>query len=170
MKRMTRWLVAGLVALFVASWAMSASDVQLSWDLPAGVYRCAYGEPLIGVERQQTPTEQVKIHYQGRIHELTREPSSSGLPRYINPQAGLLWVDLPWKGVLLNLANERPIASDCTHAPELTLAQLSSSGAVSKAQAKERRKVLARAATRQQASRSPKSQRVAKAGEPSVKR
>jgi hypothetical protein len=170
MKRMTQWLVAGLVAIPMASWAMSASEVQLSWDLPGGVYRCAYGEPLIGVERQQTPSEQVKIHYQRRIYELAREPSSSGLPRYTNPQAGLLWVDLPWKGVLLNLANERPIANDCTHAPEMTLAQLSSSGSAPKAQTKGGGKVLARASAQQQATHGAKSQRVAKAGDSSVKR
>jgi len=124
-----RVAVLGLLAVGSSgAWAMTAggeaAETQLSLQLPTGVYRCAYGEPLVGVERGTESATSIKVHYRGAVHELQREASKSGLPRYASDRAGLLWIDLPWKSVLLNLKNERPIANDCTYAPEIALAQL----------------------------------------------
>ncbi|WP_217125745.1 hypothetical protein [Hydrogenophilus thiooxidans] len=137
------WLIA-------AQWAYGATQnesselPQLDLRLPTGVYRCAYGEPLVGIDRSTETNGAVKVHYQGRVHELRREISKSGLPRFSDEAAGLLWIDLPWKSVLLNLRNERPIANDCTFAPELTLAQLDKGHAAERSPQEKRVKKVAK--------------------------
>ncbi len=117
------WMGSLTVALTLP--AMAASEEQLNWELPSGVYRCADGEPLLGIERAADPAaRQVRLHYRGQQIAMQREDSSSGLPRYESKEAGLLLVDLPWKSVLVNTRTEKPVATDCTHEPKMTLAQL----------------------------------------------
>ncbi|MCX7946797.1 MAG: hypothetical protein N2557_07530 [Hydrogenophilus sp.] len=123
-----RWIAAGIAWATMVSgvWASTGGEEQLTFDLPSGVYRCAYGEPLVGVERNGAEGSSIRLHYRGGMVEMTRETSSSGLPRFASTPPGLVWIDLPWKSVLLNSRTEQPLAADCTHAPEIALASLSS--------------------------------------------
>ena len=54
---------------------------------------------------------------------LREEGQGSGLPRFSDRANGLTWVDLPWKGVLLNSRTEKPILSDCKPASGEDLVQ-----------------------------------------------
>ncbi len=92
--------------------ARGKSDKQLNFRLASGVYRCELGRS-VGIQRPSQPAGALELDWQGKRHTLLRHDSSSGLPRYENRQNGLLWIDLPWKGVLMDVRSGRPLANEC---------------------------------------------------------
>ena len=109
-------LLAAMGMSCAAAWAEEEALSQLDLDLPSGVYRCEEGTKQLGVERVRQDSDKVVVRWEGKRYTLARDVSFSGLPRYEDRQNGLLWVDLPWKSVLLNTKTERPMAADCVYA------------------------------------------------------
>lgn len=87
----------------------------LDFALASGIYRCESGLQL-QVARNPVSPERMQIHWNGREHALVRDHSASGLPRYHEPAGNLVWIDLPWKGILLDGRTHKPIASECSPA------------------------------------------------------
>ncbi len=90
------------------------SNAQLELKLASGNYRCDQGQ-RVQVEREmrnQTNTR-INIVWNGSSYRLDRDPSYSGLPRFEDRKNGLVWIDLPWKGMLLDGANGKPLANEC---------------------------------------------------------
>lgn len=85
---------------------------QLSLKLASGVYRCDENQ-RVEIQRDPRQTNQITLNWQGRRHTLQRYDSESGLPRYEDRQNGLVWIDLPWKSVLMDSDNGRPLANEC---------------------------------------------------------
>jgi hypothetical protein len=88
------------------------SKHQLDFELGSGNYQCEYG---VRIDVQRSPREQgaMQIGWQGKRYNLARDPSESGLPRYEDRGNGLVWIDLPWKGVLLDGRTNKPLANEC---------------------------------------------------------
>ena len=85
---------------------------QLNLNLASGVYRCE--ENLrIEIERDPRQAKVITLNWQGHRRTLQRYDSESGLPRYEDRENGLLWIDLPWKSVLMDIDNGRPLATEC---------------------------------------------------------
>ena len=82
---------------------------QLDFKLASGTYSCEQGQ-RIDIQRS---TNQIKINWQGSRHTLQRYDSSSGLPKFEDRQNGLMWIDLPWKGVLMDTNSGRPLVNEC---------------------------------------------------------
>ncbi|MGL1834758.1 hypothetical protein ACKVEX_14270 [Rhodocyclaceae bacterium SMB388] len=89
-----------------------SSDGQLDFDLTSGDYVCEWGL-RVRVERELTAGKQIQIGWNGGRYQLERDPSFSGLPRFEDRANGLVWIDLPWKGVLLDGKTYKPLANDC---------------------------------------------------------
>lgn len=88
------------------------SRQQLNLKLASGVYRCA--EDLrVDVQRDPRHADEITLNWQGQRRTLQRYDSESGLPRYEDRQNGLVWIDLPWKSVLMDSDNGRPLANEC---------------------------------------------------------
>jgi hypothetical protein len=90
------------------------SNAQLELKLASGNYRCEQGQ-RVQVEREmrnQTNTR-INIVWNGSSYHLDRDPSYSGLPRFEDRKNGLVWIDLPWKGMLLDGTNGKPLANEC---------------------------------------------------------
>ena len=87
------------------------SGQQLNFQLASGAYGCEYGQKL-EIQRN-VRANQIELQWQGKSHTLQRYDSTSGLPRYEDRQNGLLWIDLPWKGVLMDVNSGRPLANEC---------------------------------------------------------
>lgn len=85
---------------------------QLHFQLASGTYRCEAGEKL-EVRRVERNADLIELKWQSNRFTLQRYDSTSGLPRYEDRQNGLLWIDLPWKSVLMDVKSGRPLANEC---------------------------------------------------------
>lgn len=98
-----------------ASEAPRGEASPLDFELASGTYRCEAGM-RVDVARHPAAPERMQIKWQGRDYALVRDSSASGLPRYEEAKSGLVWIDLPWKGVLLDGRTHKPLASECSPA------------------------------------------------------
>ena len=91
----------------------AGGDQQLNFDLASGTYRRDMGQK-VEVLRDRENANHVRIGWGGGHYDLSRNHSYSGLPRYEDAGSGLVWIDLPWKSILLDGHRNKPLASDCT--------------------------------------------------------
>lgn len=94
--------------------ASSSRNGQLELTLASGTYRCEQNvriqvrrELLAGVNSR------IDIDWNGNLHRLERDPSYSGLPRFEDAASGLVWIDLPWKSLLLDGKTNKPLVNEC---------------------------------------------------------
>ncbi|MCC4116790.1 MliC family protein [Aromatoleum toluclasticum] len=88
------------------------NNQQLEFKLASGTYRCDMGQ-RVDVQRTGGNANQIQIGWSGKRYQLARNPSHSGLPRFEDDRSGLVWIDLPWKSILLDRDTNKPLASDC---------------------------------------------------------
>lgn len=87
---------------------------QLELALASGNYSCEHGLH-VRVEREMRDREnyRIQIAWNGNSYRLERDRSYSGLPRFEDSASGLVWIDLPWKSLLLDGRSNKPLANDC---------------------------------------------------------
>ena len=85
---------------------------QLDFKLASGVYRCELDQK-IAIQRDTRNADRIELDWQGNRYTLLRHDSTSGLPRYEDRTNGLLWIDLPWKSVLMDINTASPLANEC---------------------------------------------------------
>ena len=87
---------------------------QFEFALPSGDYRCERGERLqLRREMANAVNHRIQLAWNGSQYQLERDPSYSGLPRFEDAASGLVWIDLPWKGLLLDGRTQKPLANEC---------------------------------------------------------
>jgi hypothetical protein len=124
-RRNARMTFPSLLASFAMLLALAAcatqpkapppqSNAQLELKLASGAYRCEQGL-RVQVEREMRNrvNHRMKIGWNGNTYQLERDYSYSGLPRFEDATSGLVWIDLPWKSVLLDGKTSKPLASEC---------------------------------------------------------
>lgn len=120
---MTRLALPALAALLLSACAQapvvatapgSAGGGQFEFALPSGEYRCERGEHLrLQREVANAVNHRIQLAWKGGQYQLERDPSYSGLPRFEDSASGLVWIDLPWKGLLLDGRTHKPLANEC---------------------------------------------------------
>jgi hypothetical protein len=92
----------------------TAQGGQFEFALPSGDYRCERGERLhLQREVADAINHRIQLDWNGGQYPLVRDPSYSGLPRFEDSASGLVWIDLPWKGLLLDGRSQKPLANEC---------------------------------------------------------
>lgn len=87
---------------------------QLDLNLASGSYSCEHGVRLqVKREMRDRVNHRIQIGWDGNSYRLERDPSYSGLPRFEDASSGLVWIDLPWKSLLLDGRTNRPLANEC---------------------------------------------------------
>lgn len=90
----------------------SSQARQLGFKVASGTYRCELGKK-VDIQRDAGNPNLMKLSWQGSQYSLQRYDSSSGLPRFEDKRSGLVWLDLPWKGVLMDSKSGHPLANEC---------------------------------------------------------
>jgi len=85
---------------------------QLIFDLASGLYNCEMGLS-VNIHRGTVDGDPIHVGWNGGEYQLNRDTSFSGLPRFEDATSGLVWIDLPWKGVLLDGKTQKPLANEC---------------------------------------------------------
>ncbi len=93
---------------------ISSQSGQFEFALSSGNYRCDLGV-RIGMQREMRDhvNHRIQLAWNGQHYQLERDPSYSGLPRFEDQASGLVWIDLPWKGLLLDGRTHAPLANEC---------------------------------------------------------
>lgn len=93
---------------------ISHRNGQLDLALTSGNYSCELGKS-VKVEREyrEQVNYRIQLGWNGRSYQLERDNSFSGLPRFKDKAGKMVWVDLPWKGLLLDGKTSKPLANDC---------------------------------------------------------
>lgn len=92
----------------------ASQNRQLELKLANGTYNCEQ-RVRIQVEREirDRVNHRITIGWNGNSYRLERDPSYSGLPRFEDGASGLVWIDLPWKGLLLDGKTNKPLVNEC---------------------------------------------------------
>ena len=89
-------------------------NAQLELKLASGNYRCEQGLRVqVGREIRDRVNTRINLVWNGNSYRLERDFSYSGLPRFEDAESGLVWIDLPWKGMLLDGKTSKPLANEC---------------------------------------------------------
>lgn len=75
-------------------------------------YHCELGNN-VAVYKYNGDSQRIAIRWKNKLKELHRVPTSTGAHRFENREAGLLWIDIPAKGMLLDSKKGKQLANEC---------------------------------------------------------
>lgn len=84
-------------------------DTKLSSKLD---YKCELGNSIT-MYTQENNDQVVDMRWKNRMYRLNRVNTSTGAHRYENEKAGLVWINIPAKGLLLDSIRGRQLANEC---------------------------------------------------------
>lgn len=85
-------------------------------------YSCEFGKKLT-ILQHVGDDQHVDLRWQKQLHQLTRVDTTTGANRFENQTAGLVWIGIPAKGMLLDSKKGQPLANECKSAAQLSLLQ-----------------------------------------------
>lgn len=100
---------AGAAGAVGAAAAVSESSVA---EHKATNYACELGNKITIYSSADDSTS-IVMRWKNRLHRLTREATSTGANRFENKIAGLIWIGIPAKGMLLDSKVNRQLANEC---------------------------------------------------------
>lgn len=75
-------------------------------------FRCELGN-RVTIIRTAGERNQIRLRWRGRTHSMVRVSTTTGANRFESKRSGLVWIDIPTKGILLNSRSGRQLANEC---------------------------------------------------------
>lgn len=100
---------AGAAGAVGAAAAVSESSLA---EHKATNYACELGNKIT-IYSSADDGNSIVMRWKNRLHRLTREATSTGAHRFENKIAGLIWIGIPAKGMLLDSKVNRQLANEC---------------------------------------------------------
>lgn len=75
-------------------------------------FDCELGNKLT-IYRHADDDQQIALHWNKRLHQMTRIETTTGAHRFENVKNGLVWIGIPAKGMLLDSKKGRQLANEC---------------------------------------------------------
>lgn len=93
----------------VASETEPEPDIQNSKNIE---YKCELGNSLV-MYAHANDEQSMAMRWKNRLYKLTRVSTSTGAHRFENEKSGLVWIDIPAKGMLLDSHRGHQLANEC---------------------------------------------------------
>jgi hypothetical protein len=84
-------------------------------NLQSTAIHCELGNKLT-IYGRTANDEQIALHWNKRLHRMTRVTTTTGAHRFENTKSGLVWIDIPAKGMLLDSKKGKQLANECRSA------------------------------------------------------
>jgi hypothetical protein len=75
-------------------------------------YNCELGNK-VSIYENSGDEKHIALRWNKKMHELTRVSTTTGAHRFENKDAGLVWINIPAKGMLLDSKKGQQLANDC---------------------------------------------------------
>lgn len=92
--------------------------------LTAVDFNCAHGDKVT-IYANPNDDKQVEIRWKHHMHHMMRVETTTGATRFENPQAGLVWIGIPSKSMLLDSKKGQQLANECKNPQQEQEAQKS---------------------------------------------
>lgn len=100
--------------------AQAAAPAEPEPDLTDTVstdYSCEMGNKVT-IYANDKDDSHIALRWQKHLHRLDRVGTSTGALRFENTKAGLIWIGIPSKGILLDSKQNRQLANECKSAAQ----------------------------------------------------
>lgn len=84
-------------------------------------FNCELGNKITVYENTDD-NKRIGVRWNKKLHELTRVETTTGAHRFENKDTGLVWINIPAKGMLLDSKKGQQLANECRN-PEQTKAK-----------------------------------------------
>lgn len=75
-------------------------------------YRCELGKKIT-VFHMPNEQDSITLQWNNKNYVLTRETTTTGAHRFEDKKAGLVWINIPAKSILLDSKRGRQLANEC---------------------------------------------------------
>lgn len=90
-----------------------ANDPEPNIDQTADTeYKCELGNSLVMYAHPED-NQSIAMRWRNRLYKLTRVETSTGAHRFENEKMGLVWINIPSKGMLLDSRRGHQLANEC---------------------------------------------------------
>lgn len=89
-------------------------SMLLAMACPASAveWMCELGQRL-HITGNHKAEDIIGLEWRGRLYRMHRVSTSTGAHRFENSESGLIWIDIPAKGMLLDKKNATQLANEC---------------------------------------------------------
>ena len=88
--------------------------------LTATEYQCELGNSLT-IHQSQIDNSYIALYWKKHLHRMKRVETTTGANRFENKKHGLVWIDIPAKGMLLDSKKGQQLANECRNPARLRM-------------------------------------------------
>jgi hypothetical protein len=82
-------------------------------------FKCELGNKIT-IYHNVNDDKHIALRWKNQLHQLNRIQTSTGANRFENRKYGLVWIDIPAKGMLLDSKKSQQLANECKSPQQMT--------------------------------------------------